>query len=313
MRGHTRRSVHGMSLTSAPARSSRRPAPSTSAGTASRPTASSSTPYPRRVRALVGDARRARQRARPAPARVQPPAQALRAARRPRPGLLEPSDHTTHCPFKGDASYWSLRVGDRVRGRGVGLRGADRRGRVAQGASASLYRDKADAWFAEDERVFGHAARPVPPRRRGRGVAPRHRHRPRHGHRGARLAAKLLYETSVQPRVYVPGGDVVAGALVPSATRTSCPYKGEASYWTLQVDDTGSRTPHGASRRRSARRWRSRATSRSTRRTSRSRSPSRRTVQPRAAVATSRPASSARRRRRPSAAGRGRRRRPSRG
>src|SRR4051812_33354828 len=23
---------------------------------------------------------------------------------------LEPTDHSTHCPFKGDASYWSLRV-----------------------------------------------------------------------------------------------------------------------------------------------------------------------------------------------------------
>jgi uncharacterized protein (DUF427 family) len=28
--------------------------------------------------------------------------------------LLEPSDHLTHCPFKGDASYRSVRVGDRV-------------------------------------------------------------------------------------------------------------------------------------------------------------------------------------------------------
>src|SRR5215203_1123166 len=28
--------------------------------------------------------------------------------------LLEESDHTTHCPFKGDASYWSVKVGDRV-------------------------------------------------------------------------------------------------------------------------------------------------------------------------------------------------------
>nr|MDQ3034021.1 TonB family protein [Myxococcota bacterium] len=28
---------------------------------------------------------------------------------------LTPSDHTTHCPFKGDASYWSLRVGDELR------------------------------------------------------------------------------------------------------------------------------------------------------------------------------------------------------
>jgi uncharacterized protein (DUF427 family) len=28
--------------------------------------------------------------------------------------LLEPSDHTTYCPFKGDASYRSVQVGDRV-------------------------------------------------------------------------------------------------------------------------------------------------------------------------------------------------------
>lgn len=28
--------------------------------------------------------------------------------------FLVPSDHTTHCPFKGDASYFSVKVGDRV-------------------------------------------------------------------------------------------------------------------------------------------------------------------------------------------------------
>jgi uncharacterized protein (DUF427 family) len=28
--------------------------------------------------------------------------------------LLEESDHTTHCPFKGDASYWSVKVGDKI-------------------------------------------------------------------------------------------------------------------------------------------------------------------------------------------------------
>ena len=29
-----------------------------------------------------------------------------------RPGVLEASDHCTHCPFKGDASYYSVRAGD---------------------------------------------------------------------------------------------------------------------------------------------------------------------------------------------------------
>jgi uncharacterized protein (DUF427 family) len=31
-----------------------------------------------------------------------------------RTDLLEPTDRTTHCPHKGDASYWSVRVGERV-------------------------------------------------------------------------------------------------------------------------------------------------------------------------------------------------------
>ncbi len=30
------------------------------------------------------------------------------------PGVLERSDHTTHCPFKGDACYWHVRVGKRL-------------------------------------------------------------------------------------------------------------------------------------------------------------------------------------------------------
>jgi uncharacterized protein (DUF427 family) len=28
--------------------------------------------------------------------------------------LLEESNRTTHCPYKGDTSYWSVRVGERV-------------------------------------------------------------------------------------------------------------------------------------------------------------------------------------------------------
>jgi uncharacterized protein (DUF427 family) len=32
---------------------------------------------------------------------------------------LERTDHTTFCPFKGDAAYWSIRVGDRVEANAV--------------------------------------------------------------------------------------------------------------------------------------------------------------------------------------------------
>jgi len=28
--------------------------------------------------------------------------------------LMRPSAHRTHCPFKGNASYWTLHAGDRV-------------------------------------------------------------------------------------------------------------------------------------------------------------------------------------------------------
>ena len=34
-------------------------------------------------------------------------------------------------------------------------------------------------------------------------------------------------------RVYVPRSDVAAGVLAPAELRTVCPYKGEASYWSV--------------------------------------------------------------------------------
>ena len=40
--------------------------------------------------------------------------------------LLERTEHTSHCPFKGAASYWSLRVGDDVRENAVPASSASR-------------------------------------------------------------------------------------------------------------------------------------------------------------------------------------------
>ena len=146
--------------------------------------------------------------------------------------LLERTDHTTHCPFKGDASYWSVRAGDAPIGNAVWsyedplpeaswLRGY-----------AALYWQLADAWFVEDEPVFGHLRDPY------HRVDVHESSRPVTVTAGDRVVArserpKLVFETGLPTRVYVPRADVAAGTLAPAEKRTICPYKGETSYWSV--------------------------------------------------------------------------------
>jgi uncharacterized protein (DUF427 family) len=151
--------------------------------------------------------------------------------------LLERSDHTTHCPFKGDASYWTVRAGGSVVENAVwAYEDPLPEARWLKGYGA-LYWKKATAWFVEEEAVFAHlrdpfhrvdvheSSRPVTVRVDDRVVA--HSERP-----------KLLFETGVPVRVYVPRSDVAAGALGDSENRSVCPYKGESRYLSVGgVDD----------------------------------------------------------------------------
>ncbi len=74
--------------------------------------------------------------------------------------LLEATDHTTHCPFKGDARYWTIRAGGKVAENKVWgypeiLPGTpDITGRVA------FYWDAVEHWYEEDEEVFVHPRDP---------------------------------------------------------------------------------------------------------------------------------------------------------
>ncbi|MEU5714394.1 DUF427 domain-containing protein [Streptomyces sp. NPDC020403] len=43
----------------------------------------------------------------------------------------------------------------------------------------------------------------------------------------------LLRETGCPDRYYLPPEDVRTELLIPSDTRTHCPFKGDASYWSL--------------------------------------------------------------------------------
>lgn len=47
-----------------------------------------------------------------------------------------------------------------------------------------------------------------------------------------------LDEASYPTVIYVPLEDVDASVLAPSATGSYCPYKGEASYYSLSLDGT---------------------------------------------------------------------------
>jgi len=147
------------------------------------------------------------------------------------PAVLSRTDHTTHCPFKGDASYWSLSVNGSSRENAVWAYESPLTEAAWLEGYASLYPEQADDWWVEDERTPGHLRDPfhridvLPSSRRVRVTAG-----------DDTLAdtdrAMLLFETGLPPVAYVPRADVCA-AIGPAEKRTSCPYKGEARYWTV--------------------------------------------------------------------------------
>lgn len=47
---------------------------------------------------------------------------------------------------------------------------------------------------------------------------------------------RVLYETGLPPRYYLPKDDVRMELFRPTDTRTHCPFKGDASYWTATID-----------------------------------------------------------------------------
>ncbi len=95
---------------------------------------------------------------------------------------------------------------------------------------------KVDAWYEEDDEIFVH---PRDPYHRvdvlnssrhikvvigGQVVAETHQPR-------------LLFETGLRARYYIPKVDVRMDLLEPTATITQCPYKGNATYWSARIGD----------------------------------------------------------------------------
>jgi uncharacterized protein (DUF427 family) len=115
-----------------------------------------------------------------------------------------------------------LSVGDRT---GAGFRLAELDGYVELDFGAF-------EWLEEDERIFGH---PRDPYHR---VDVRRSSRPLRIEFNGRVVAettraRMAYETQLMTRFYLPREDVLV-PLAPSERRTYCPYKGEASYWSIE-------------------------------------------------------------------------------
>jgi uncharacterized protein (DUF427 family) len=153
-----------------------------------------------------------------------------------RADLIQPTDHHTYCPFKGTASYWSVAAGDQVAENAVWAYPEPvPESRWLQGY-AGFYWDAMDEWYDEDERVEGHIRDPF------HRVDVRRSSRPVRVLLGDTVLAQtrrplLLSETGLPNRFYLPSADVRQDLLEPSDTHTVCPYKGTASYWSVNAAD----------------------------------------------------------------------------
>lgn len=96
--------------------------------------------------------------------------------------------------------------------------------------------DAVDSWFEEAEEVYGHPRNPY------------HRIDILRSERWLRVDVGpitlvdtkdtlVVYETALEPKLYVDRRHVRMDALERSATVTYCPYKGTSTYWSFRVGD----------------------------------------------------------------------------
>lgn len=149
--------------------------------------------------------------------------------------LLQATAHATTCSRKGDARYWTVAAGGRIAENAAWSYPVPKPEAQAIAGHVGFVWDKMDRWMEEDSPLLGHArnpyaridtlatSRPVTVRAGGKVLAQSSR-------------AVLLYETGHPARPYIDKADIRMDLLRPSATRTVCPYKGVASYFSAMID-----------------------------------------------------------------------------
>jgi uncharacterized protein (DUF427 family) len=141
---------------------------------------------------------------------------------------------TTEETPRGDVVLFGLRAGDQRRPQAAKVLHAAK----VEGLDETVRFEWSafDAWYEEDERVFVHPRNPytrVDTLRSTRTVRVES-----HGVVLAETSSPvLLFETGLPTRYYVNRTDVDFTRLAPSATVTSCPYKGTTTgYWSALVE-----------------------------------------------------------------------------
>lgn len=135
-----------------------------------------------------------------------------------------------------EASRWSLQVGDQSAKNAAWRYQPESEEDEDWSNYVTFKWDKVDAWYEEDELIKIHPRDPyvrIDVIRSSRhikvelgGVSVAESQRP-----------LLLFETGLPIRYYLPRKDVRMDMLIPSDKTTRCPYKGEASYYSLVVGD----------------------------------------------------------------------------
>jgi uncharacterized protein (DUF427 family) len=146
--------------------------------------------------------------------------------------LLEPTDHRTHCPWKGDARHFSVRVGDRVSENAAWSYPEPIPDAPPLAGYVAFYWDRVDEWLEEDEPALGHARDPY--HRVDVLDSSRHVRVEIDGEVVAETSRpRALFETGLPTRWYFRPDDVRQDLLLESDKHTICAYKGVASYWSV--------------------------------------------------------------------------------
>jgi uncharacterized protein (DUF427 family) len=146
---------------------------------------------------------------------------------------LIPTGETEHSPSRGDAEMLDV-----VSGSATAPAGARRYPESSMEELRDAVRFEfgaMDEWLEEDEPIYVHPRDPYS--RVDILASSRHVRIELDGVTLAESRApRILFETSLPPRYYLPLSDLRMDLLRPSDKRTHCPYKGTATYWSVEIN-----------------------------------------------------------------------------